>query len=436
ALTGPHRLFAGTVIVDSYAIFFNYVLLLSAAGALLLGHDYLERVGVDLLEYNPLVLFTVFGMMVLVISYDLMMMFIAVELMSIGLYVLCGVNRGDPRAVEAAFKYLVLGAFASGILLYGIALIFGATGTTKLDGIATWIMAGHGLAGDPILSAGFALLLCGLAFKIAAAPFHMWSPDVYQGASTPITAFMATGVKAASFAALGRVLLVAFLGTKLEWEWVLWLMAAGTILVGNFAALVQQDLKRMLAYSSVGHAGFLLMAVVAAPAGNLAGNGRVGGLLLYLLAYTIMNLGAFAAVSLLARNGSEDTSIDQLSGLAERHPLVAAGLSICLLSLAGIPPTVGFVGKFYLFAAAVEGGFIGLAVVGALGGAVGVYYYLRPIVNMYMRPVGESLAPALNRPALATLGLASVAVLALGLYPGPLVDWCMSSLLSLVAFVA
>ena len=431
-LDAPRLAFSGMLAVDGYSVFVNAALLISALGALLISHDYLARIDVRVLEFNPLLLFVVFGMMLLGASNDLIMLFVSLELMSVGVYVLVGMNRGEIRSVEGALKYFVLGAFASAILLYGVALIYGSVGTTRLDLIGEYLASGHSIGESPLLAVGFAMLLVGFGFKVAAVPFHMWSPDVYQGAPTPITSLMATGVKAASFAAFGRVLFVGFLAGKVDWVAALWALSALTILVGNVAALAQTDLKRMLAYSSIGHAGYLLMAFVAAPAEGLAANGRVAGLLFYLLAYTIMSVGAFAVVSLLTRDGRDDTAIDHLAGLAAREPLVAAGLTVCLLSLAGIPPTMGFVAKFYLFAAAVEGGHVGLAVVGAIGGAVGVYYYLRPIVLMYMRPADDNaVQPALNSPALGALAAASVALIVFGVWPGPLIDWARASLLSI-----
>jgi NADH-quinone oxidoreductase subunit N len=433
-LEGPMSAFSGMAAVDGYAVFFNTVIILAGLGALLIGHDYLERLRVVVPEYNPMVLFAVFAMMLMSTGNDLIVLFIAIESMSIALYAMCGMNRGDGEAVEAAIKYFVLGAFASAILLYGIAFVYGEVGSTQLVAIGEWFTAGNTVSGAPLMAIGLGLVLVGFGFKVAAAPFHMWSPDVYQGAPTSVTAFMATGVKVASFAAMGRVVFVAFGDAVGDWTHVMWVLAAASILVGNLAALAQSDLKRMLAYSSVGHAGYVLMAFVGMPEGGIDHNPRMAGMLFYLMAYTLMNLGAFAAVSLLARDGEEDTSIDRLSGLAARHPLVAAGLAVCLFSLAGIPPTMGFVGKFYLFAAAVEGGQIALAVVGALGGAAGVFYYLRPIVAMYMRPGREDAPIAVNLPASATLLVATVGVLVLGVIPGPVIDWCRASLHSLVGW--
>jgi NADH-quinone oxidoreductase subunit N len=424
--------FSGMIAADGYATFVHVVILLSALGTLVIGHDYLKRIDVQVPEYYSLVLFCAFGMMLLASSNDLIMLFVALEVMSIGLYVLCGLNRGEWKSAEGAFKYLVLGAFASAILVYGIAFIYGAVGSTDIVKIATFVGKGHGIAEDPILAVGVAMVFVGLCFKVAVAPFHMWSPDVYQGAPVSVTAFMATGVKAAAFAAFGRFVFVAVSHSAEEWSGALAVIAGLSILVGNIAALVQEDLKRMLAYSSVGHAGYLLMALVAVPADGVGGNGRLGGLLFYLLAYTVMNLGAFAAVSAFTRDGADDTRIDRLAGLGQRNPGMAVALAVVLLSLAGIPPTMGFVGKFYLFAAAVEGGHIGLAIVGALGGAIGVYYYLRPLVLMFMRPSPEGASESVHSSAGLLLRVSAVGLLLVGLLPGPILDWAQRSVASIL----
>lgn len=429
----PRIALAGMVRFDSFGVVMNTTIFIAALGALLVGHDYLRRIDVAVPEYNALILFAASGMSLLAVSNDLIMLFVALELMSIALYVLCAINRGSLTSVEGAAKYFILGAFAAAILLYGVAFVYGAAGTTRLDYIRDWLADGRHITDSGLLSVGVALLLVGFGFKVAAAPFHMWSPDVYQGAPTPVTALMATGVKAASFAAFARVMFVAFLPGHDEWVLVVWGVSALTILWGNIGALVQSDLKRMLAYSSIGHAGYLLMPFVGVSGEGLMNSPRAGGLLFYLLSYTVMTVGAFAVLSLLTRDGADDTDIERLDGLATRHPMLAAALSLCLLSLAGIPPTMGFVGKFYLFASAVEGGHVGLAVVGAIGGAVGVYYYLRPIVHMYMRPGKDAPAPSVNAPALGVLAVSCVAILVFGLMPGGLVDWCREALSTLAS---
>lgn len=421
--------FSGMVSFDAYSVFFNSVFLISAALSTLLSHDYLERVGVRIGEYYSLVLFGLFGMMLLGMGADLMLLFVGIEVMSIAFYCLSAIKRTDARGIESGFKYFIMGAFASGILLYGVSFVYGATGTTSLQGIRAAIEGGvHG----GMLGLGVAFIIAGFLFKIAAVPFHMWAPDVYEGAPASVTGYMATGVKAASFAAFGRVLFVAFLGLKDDWAAPLMVIAAVTMLLGNLVALVQDDLKRMLAYSSIAHAGYMLMALVAVDSESVGLNGQVSGLLFYLLAYTFMNLGAFAVLTLMAGDRDDLTSIKGLAGLSTRNPAVAAGLALCLFSLAGIPPTMGFVGKFYLFAAAVRADYVGLAVIAALSGAIGVYYYLRPIVVMYMQEGGEPLALRPTAASVGALAIASVAILYFGLFPSQLIELCQAGVLSLV----
>jgi NADH-quinone oxidoreductase subunit N len=345
--------------------------------------------------------------------------------MSLSLYVLAGFFRTRAEAGEASMKYFLLGAFASAFFLYGIALIFGATGSTNLDRIANAMAAGAGR--DPMLVIGAGLLLVGFGFKISSVPFHMWAADVYEGAPTSVTAFIATGSKAAAFAALLRVLLSAVRGASLDWTMLLWVMAALTMTLGNVVAIAQQNLKRMLAYSSIAHVGYMLVGVVA---GGALGNGSV---LFYLLVYTFTTAGAFGTILLLERGGHEAVRLEDFGGLASRHPLIALTLSVFLLSLVGIPPTAGFVGKFYLFGAAVRAGYIWLAVLGVLNSAVAAYYYLRLIVYMYMRE--QEGAPTMLAPSFSG-GLALVValwgVIQLGILPAPLLDLAQSAVLPLL----
>jgi NADH-quinone oxidoreductase subunit N len=419
------RGFRGMVVLDSYALFFNVVIGYAAGLVLLLSMDYIRREGQESGEFYILVLLSALGMMLMAAAGDLIIVFLGLETMSLALYVLAGFFRTRIEAGEASMKYFLVGAFASGFFLYGIALIFGATGTTNLDRIANAVTAGAGT--DPMLVIGLGLLLVGFGFKISSVPFHMWAPDVYEGAPTSVTAFIATGSKAAAFAALLRVLLTAVRQVPLDWVMLLWVMAAVTMTVGNVVALAQQSFKRMLAYSSIAHVGYMLVGVVA---GGALGNGSV---LFYMLVYTFTTAGAFGAIVLLERDGQEAVKIEDFGGLAARHPLLALALSIFLLSLIGIPPTAGFVGKFYLFGAAVKSGYVWLAVIGVLNSAAAAYYYLRLIVFMYMRePEGAPtvLAPSLSG-ALALM-VALWGVVQLGVAPGPLFDLAQAAVVPLL----
>jgi NADH-quinone oxidoreductase subunit N len=419
------RAFRGMVVMDAYALFFNIIIGYATGLVLLLSMDYMRREGVESGEFYILVLLSSLGMMLMASAGDLIIIFLGLETMSISLYVLAGFFRARLEAGEASMKYFLIGAFASGFFLYGIALIFGATGTTNLDRIANAVTAGAGR--DPMLVIGLGLLLVGFGFKISSVPFHMWAPDVYEGAPTSVTAFIATGSKAAAFAALLRVLLTAMRGAPVDWPMLLWVLAVLTMTVGNVVALAQLNLKRMLAYSSIAHVGYMLVGVVA---GGALGNGSV---LFYLLVYTFTTAGAFGAILVLERAGHEAVRLEDFGGLATRHPLVALALSIFLLSLIGIPPTAGFVGKFYLFGAAVKSGYVWLAVIGVLNSAAAAYYYLRLIVYMYMRePEGAPtvLAPSLSG-ALA-LVVALWGVVQLGVAPGPLFDLAQAAVVPLL----
>ena len=422
---GELRGFRGMVVLDPFALFFNVVIGYATGLVILLSMDYIRREGQEAGEFYILILLSSLGMMLMASAGDLIIVFLGLETMSIALYVLTGFFRHRLEAGEASLKYFLMGAFASAFFLYGIALIFGATGSTNLDRIANAVAAGAGR--DPMLAIGFGLLLVGFGFKISAVPFHMWAPDAYEGAPTSITAFIATGSKAAAFASLLRVLLTALRGAPLDWPMLMWGMAAITMTVGNVVALAQQNLKRMLAYSSIAHVGYMLVGVVA---GGSLGNASV---LFYLLVYTFTTAGAFGAVLLLERNGREAVQLADYGGLATRHPVLAVALSVFLLSLIGIPPTAGFVGKFYLFGAAVKSGYVWLAVIGVLNSAVAAYYYLRLIVLMYMRePEG---APTVMAPSLSgTLALvvALWGVVQLGVAPGPLFDLAQAAVIPLL----
>ncbi len=411
---GRGRGFRDMVILDNYALFFHVVICYGAALIVLLSIDYLRRSGVESGEYYALVLFSTSGMLLLTSASDLIVVFLAIELMSLSLYVLSGLFKGRRQAGEASMKYFLLGAFASAFLLYGIALLYGATGTTNIDRIAA---AAAAAPHDTLLIAGLGLLLVGFGFKISSAPFHMWAPDVYEGAPTSVTALIATGSKAAAFAVLVRLLLSGVRAVQADWTAVLWVLAALTMTLGNVVAIAQSNLKRMLAYSSIAHVGYMLVGLVA---GGAAGAGAV---LFYLLAYTFTTAGTFGVITLCVRAGEEAVDVRDYAGLGRRHPVLAFALALLLLSLVGIPPLAGFVGKFYLFGAAVRAGFVWLAVLGVLNSAIAAYYYLRVIVTMYMQePDGQSASVAPSFAGGLALTIAVIGVVLLGLMPAPFVD--------------
>jgi NADH-quinone oxidoreductase subunit N len=417
--------FQGMAVLDNLTLFATLVIGYATGLVLLESIDYLKRRGMESGEFYILVLFAAAGMVIMAGANDLIVVFLGLETMSLALYVLAGFFRTEIQAGEASMKYFLLGAFASGFFLYGIALIYGATGSTNLDKIGAAVKAGAGR--DPLLLIGFALLLVGFGFKISAVPFHMWTADVYEGAPTSVTAFIATGSKAAAFAALLRLLLESLRPLQGEWTWLFWVLAALSMTLGNVVAIAQQNLKRMLAYSSIAHVGYMLVGIVAG--GGLGG----GSVLFYLLVYTFTTAGAFGIILLLERSGEEAVGIGDTAGLATRHPLAALALALFLLSLVGIPPTAGFVGKFYLFGAAVRSGYVWLAVIGVLNSAAAAYYYLRIIVNMYMRePEGP---PAVIMPSFAGALAVAVAlwgVIQLGIFPAPLFDLAQSAVLPLL----
>ena len=411
---GRGRGFRDMVILDNYALFFHVVICYGAALIVLLSIDYLRRSGVESGEYYALVLFSTSGMLLLTSASDLIVVFLAIELMSLSLYVLSGLFKGRRQAGEASMKYFLLGAFASAFLLYGIALLYGATGTTNIDRIAA---AAAAAPHDTLLIAGLGLLLVGFGFKISSAPFHMWAPDVYEGAPTSVTALIATGSKAAVFAVLVRLLLSGVRAVQADWTAVLWVLAALTMTLGNVVAIAQSNLKRMLAYSSIAHVGYMLVGLVA---GGAAGAGAV---LFYLLAYTFTTAGTFGVITLCVRAGEEAVDVRDYAGLGRRHPVLAFALALLLLSLVGIPPLAGFVGKFYLFGAAVRAGFVWLTVLGVLNSAVAAYYYLRVIVTMYMQePDGQSASVAPSFAGGLAVTIAVIGVVLLGLMPAPFVD--------------
>jgi NADH-quinone oxidoreductase subunit N len=407
--------FSGMFVADGYSMFFKLIFLLSLILTVLISVKYIDVERVNFGEYYGLMLFSTLGMMIMASAGDLIVLYLGLELMALSTYVLAGFIRYEARSNEAALKYFLLGAFASALLLFGISLVYGLTGTTDIRGIAGYI-GQHGLGGNPALALSVILFAAAFSFKIAAVPFHMWAPDVYEGAPTSITAFMSVGPKAAGFAAIGRVFLIAFASLSVNWVSILIPVAVVTMAVGNIVALSQTNIKRMLAYSSIAHAGYALLGVIA------GGPEGMASMMNYLLIYAFMNIGAFAVVILLRSEGFKGESIHDYEGLSKTHPLSAALMLVFMFSLTGIPPTAGFMGKFYLFYAAVEAGYTWLVVVAVIFSAISAYFYLRIVMYMYMREpqtdVRLSTAPGINLALTVTVS----AVLLIGVLPGTVIN--------------
>ncbi len=395
--------------VDNFSLFFNMIFLVSTILVVLFSMSYLGRGDKKQGPYYLLILLATLGMMLMAAGNELIIVFLGLELMSLSLYVLAGYFRDNPASSEAGMKYLLLGAFASAFFLYGIALIYGGAGTTSIPAIAEKITAE---STSPLLLAGMFLLVVGFGFKVAIVPFHQWAPDVYEGAPTTIAAFISAGPKAAGFAAFLRIFMEALPNLQGEWSGVLILLAMLTMTVGNVIAIAQTNIKRMLAYSSIAHAGYVLIGLAA------ANNDGISSAMLYLLIYCVMNIGAFGAIILAKTEDGESLMISDYAGLGNRKPLLAIFMSVMLLSLAGFPPTAGFVGKFYIFKAAVGAGHIWLVIIGAVNTAISAFYYLRVVVTMYMREPEEELEFSPYASTLVVgLIIAAIGVLLIGILP-------------------
>ncbi|MCZ6625216.1 MAG: NADH-quinone oxidoreductase subunit N [Deltaproteobacteria bacterium] len=417
--------FQNTLRLDNFGLFFTQLFLGVAVITILSSVHYLKETKIRAGEYYALILFSTFGMILMATANDLILFFLGLETMSIAVYILTGMWRERSQASEAAMKYFITGAFATGFLLYGIALIFGATGSTNLARISTSLTQSVN-QWPHLLLAGVFLLLIGLAFKVAAVPFHFWVPDVYDGAPTPITAFMAVSVKAAAFAGWARIFLHQLAPLGDEWARPLWALAILTMTVGNLLAIAQSSVKRMLAYSSIAHAGYLLIGVLA--------GGEVGGpaLLFYLLAYAPMTLGALAVVMALKEGERDNEAYSHFAGVGLKRPFLGMAMSIFMLSLAGFPPLAGFTGKFYLFRSAIVAGYTELAIIGALNSLLSVIYYLRVIVMMYMEEGGvEGKSFAMAPYLYAVIAITALATVYLGLLPAAALDLSRLSFLSL-----
>jgi NADH-quinone oxidoreductase subunit N len=421
-LWGRNATSFGVVFADKFGLFI--VLVLVVVGLLTMAFSS-QVVGRDHLpggEYYGITLLGLSGMMLMATASDLLVIFLALEVLSLSVYILTALRRDSEASAEGGFKYFLLGGFSSAVFLYGIAFAYGMSGSTRLDRIGS-VLAAQSMGQNPLALIAVGLLLVGFAFKVSAVPFHMWTPDAYQGAPTIVTAFMSTGVKAAAFGAFARVFLSAFEPLRADWTPVVWMVAAATMIFGTIVAVQQTNMKRMLAYSSIAHAGYILVGIVSA---NEVGKAAI---LYYLLAYGVTNLAAFATIALVATRERQNDDLQDVAGLATTHPAVAALMTVFLLSLGGMPPTAGFVAKWYIFSAAVAAGQYPLAIIGVLTSVVSIFFYLRIVVMMYMvEPADLTIRPpALSRFGIATLAVAMLAVFYLGLLPTRVLDLAAAS---------
>jgi NADH-quinone oxidoreductase subunit N len=423
ANTMPGLSFSNMLIVDGFATFFRVLVIGVGILTILSSTQYLRREHADSAEYYALLLFSVTGQCVMATANELIMVFIGIEISSIATYVLAGYLRDDKRNNEAALKYFLLGSFATAFLLYGIAWIYGTTGSTNLAVIRTFLLTPGTQRNVILASVAAALMFVGFAFKVSAAPFQIWAPDVYQGSPAPVTLFMSAGPKAAAFAVFLRVFMTAFAPITNRWEPFVWSSALLTMIIGNFGALAQTNIKRMLAYSSIAHAGYVMVAITASSQIGVA------AVMFYLAAYALMNIGAFAVVTHFSRQGEKFVGIQDMAGLGSKQPVTAALFAICLLSLIGVPLTAGFFGKFYIFKAALDSHLVWLTVLGLLNSAVAAYYYLRILVVMYMQEPGEAtlsvqpMSPGIRM----TLWASALGTLILGIFPSLLLNFAQNS---------
>jgi NADH-quinone oxidoreductase subunit N len=410
------------VSADNFGLFVTGILIVVCLLSLAISGPTIDRERLPRGEYYALMLFATAGMMLMATASDLLVIFLALEVLSLAVYVLTGIRRDSPQSTEAAFKYFLLGAFSSAFFLYGIAFTYGLTGSTRLDRIGS-LMSAQAAAPTAMQLLALGLVIVGFAFKVAAVPFHMWTPDAYEGAPPAVTAFMSTGVKAAAFAAFARVFLSAFEPLRGTWSDVIWVMAAATMIVGTVVGVAQSNVKRMLSYSSIAHGGYLLIALLA---GNDVGKGAI---LFYLLAYAVTNIGAFGVIALLETADRPADTVRDYAGLWNDRPALAALMTIFLLSLGGFPPMAGFIAKWYVFSAAVKAGDTGLAIIGVLTSVVSVFFYLRIVVMMYMTPGdGGRAVPAVPPIAGAALIVSAIVVFYLGILPTRVLDWAASSI--------
>jgi NADH-quinone oxidoreductase subunit N len=412
----------GVVIADNFGLFTTGVLIVIGVLSIAISGPTVERERLPGGEYYALMLFSLAGMMLMAMASDLLVIFLALEVLSLAVYVLTGIRRDSAAGTEAALKYFLLGAFASAFFLYGIAFTYGLTGSTRLDRVGS-LIAAQAIGPTPMQLLALGLLFVGFAFKVSAVPFHMWTPDAYEAAPPAVTGFMSTGVKAAAFAAFARVFLSALEPLRVEWTPILWVVAAATMILGTVVGVAQSSVKRMLAYSSIAHAGYLLVALVSA---NDVGK---GAMLFYLLAYAVANLGAFGVIAALDSAERPNDQVRDYAGLCRSHPALAALMTIFLLSLGGFPPMAGFIAKWYVFNAALKAGYPGLAIIGVLTSVVSVFFYLRVVVMMYMTSTDEPARfPMVPKAVGAALILSAILTFYLGVLPARVMDWAAASI--------
>jgi len=412
----------GVVSADNFGLFVTAILIVVGLLSLAISGPTIARERLPAGEYYALMLFATAGMMLMATATDLLVIFLALEVLSLAVYVLTGIRRDSALATEAALKYFLLGAFSSAFFLYGIAFMYGLTGSTRLDRIGG-LVAAQTTSPTPMQYLAVGLILVGFAFKVSAVPFHMWTPDAYEGAPPAVTAFMSTGVKAAAFAAFVRVFLSGLEPLRGSWTDAIWLIAAATMIVGTVLGVVQSNVKRMLAYSSIAHGGYLLVALLSA---NDVGKGAV---LFYLLTYAVANIGAFGVIGLLERADRPNDQLRDYAGLWHDHPALATLMTIFLLSLGGFPPMAGFIGKWYVFSAAVKAGYVGLAIIAVFTSVISVFFYLRIVVMMYMTPSDTPAQfPAVPKMAAVALVISAILVFYLGILPSRVIAWAAASI--------
>ncbi len=413
----------GVIVADNFGLFVTFVLLVVGALTIMFSSQVVYRDDMPAGEYYALVLFSIVGMIMMATAVDLLVIFIALEILSLAVYVLTGVRRDSPAGSEGAFKYFLLGAFSSAFFLYGIAFTYGVTGSTRLEAVGAFLSA-QALSDNPMILIAVGLLLVGFGFKISAVPFHMWTPDAYEGAPAIVTGFMSTGVKVAAFAAFPRVFLSAYEPFISDWAPLVAVLAAATMILGTVVGVAQVNLKRMLAYSSIAHGGYLLVGLVAA---NQVGKAAI---LFYLLAYSVTNLAAFGVIALLGARDRGNDELRDYAGLWYTRPALAALMTVCLLSLGGLPPTAGFIGKWYIFSAAVSAGYYWLAIIGVLTSVISVFFDLRVVVMMYMseREGSLPLPAGVTRMGMAALTVAIAVIFYLGILPTYVLDRAAESI--------